>query len=519
MKKRAIAILLAFMFMMSSLTALAYTQQEKTADALNELDLFRGTGNGYELEKNLTRAEGATLLVRVLGKEEAARNWPLGNIPFRDVPAWAIGYVGYAAANGITNGTGATTFSPNDRLSDYMFLTLVLRALGYTDQGANASFVWNNPYMLAKNVGLIDKAAADSNFTRGDAVLILWNAMSIRLVGRSVTLAESLIAEGVFTGNAYTEAIDIQKNGRKENSGTPILRPENSNTNTNTGTGAGSTNTGSGNANTGTGTTPPAQEDKSPMPWHNGGKQPNEYTWAEYEALDDQFKDAFFEYFGSADAFLAWKDSVWQEEIEEGLDLPWNNGGKQPSAYTWKEFQALTAAQQMAFQNSFGSDTAFKAWMDAAAGSNKWNDSRLPTSYTWAEFQALSAAQQMAFQNWFGSSSAFEAWMEEARGGNADSGWTGSKLPSEYSWAEFQALSAAEQMAFQSWFGISSAFEAWMEDARGGNADNGWSDSKLPSEYTWEEFLDLSGAEQMAFQNWFDSDAAFEEWMLNAMNE
>ena len=42
---------------------------EEQADILNQLGLFRGTDNGYQLEKNFTRAEGATMLVRLLGKE------------------------------------------------------------------------------------------------------------------------------------------------------------------------------------------------------------------------------------------------------------------------------------------------------------------------------------------------------------------------------------------------------------------------------------------------------------------
>lgn len=288
MKKRLIAMLMALVFMMSTLTALAYTQQEKTADALNELDLFRGTDKGYELEKNLTRAEGATLLVRVLGKEIEAKNWPMGNIPFKDVPAWAIGYVGYAAANGITNGTSPTTFSPNDKLSDFMFLTLVLRTLGYTDQGVNPQFVWNNPYALAKQVGLIAKAQADSNFTRGDAVEILWNAMGIRLVGANKTLSERLIAENVFTKAEFKKAEDIQKNGRKESVGTPIVRPED-----NTGTTTPTTPTTPVTPEKPV--TPPAQE---------------EMTYEKYNAMSGAEQQAYFNSFKNPADFFTWYNAA-----------------------------------------------------------------------------------------------------------------------------------------------------------------------------------------------------------------
>ena len=320
MKKRMLATLLALVFMMTSFTALAaYTQQEKTADALNELDLFRGTGSSYELEKNLTRAEGATLLVRVLGKDTEAKNWPVGNIPFKDVPLWAVGYVGYAYANGITNGTSATTFSPNDQLSDFMFLTLVLRALGYSDQGADAAFVWNDPYALAANVGLIAKAEADRSFTRGEAVEILWNAMGIRLVGENMTLAESLIEQNVFTKAEFRKAEDIRKNGRKENAGVPVVRPEEDNKNDHTNTDSGSGNQNTDNStNSGTGSTGNT----------SGGLTYEAYskmTGAQQQkVLTDTFKndlDAFFVWYNAAKAEYEANDNRIEIGADGNIDL------------------------------------------------------------------------------------------------------------------------------------------------------------------------------------------------------
>ena len=55
--------------------------------------------------------------------------------PFVDVPTWAASYVGYAYNYKITNGMGPKEFGSDYQLSDFMFLTLVLRALGYSDSG------------------------------------------------------------------------------------------------------------------------------------------------------------------------------------------------------------------------------------------------------------------------------------------------------------------------------------------------------------------------------------------------
>lgn len=222
MKKRLFAILLvAVMLMAAVVPASAYSvKQQDTADALNELGLFQGMGGnlGYALDLNLTRAQGITLLVRMIGKEEEA----LANTyttPFVDVPAWAEGYVGYAYTNAITNGMGPDKFGSDVQLNDYMFLTLVLRALGYSDAGENPEFAWNSPYALAKKVGLISSETPDTSFTRGDAVLVFWNAMNAEIVGTGKTLADSLTQQGVFTEKEFDDARDTQKTGREEVTG------------------------------------------------------------------------------------------------------------------------------------------------------------------------------------------------------------------------------------------------------------------------------------------------------------
>ena len=261
-----------------------------------------------------------------------------------------------------------------------------------------------------------------------------------------------------------------------------------------------------------------------PPPWESGGKQPSEYTWAEFEALSGAHQMAFQQSFGSVEAFDAWMQKA-QGKVEI---LPWENGGKQPSEYTWAEFEALTAGQQMAFQQSFGSIEVFEAWQQKAEGDEMeksdlpWaNGGKQPSEYTWAEFEALTGAQQMAFQQSFDSIEAFDAWMQKAQGNGTDKNdmpWeNGGKQPSEYTWAEFEALTAGQQMAFQQSFGSIEAFDAWMQKAQAeesGEADLPWaSGGKQPSEYTWAEFEALTGAQQMAFQNSFASIEEFDKWL------
>jgi len=221
--KKILACMLIFALMFTSFVpAYAYTKaQEKAADALNELGLFLGDGKSYDLNGKLNRAQATTLLVRILGKEDEAQNGTF-RTPFKDVPDWAAGYIGYAYVNSITNGTSATTFGSDDEVSDYMFLTLVLRALGYSDSGEKAQFVWNDPYALAVTVGLIASEKSDTSFTRGDAVVIFWNALNANLADSNETLADTLIEQDVFSKKLFTYASNTQKNGRTENLGVPL---------------------------------------------------------------------------------------------------------------------------------------------------------------------------------------------------------------------------------------------------------------------------------------------------------
>lgn len=226
MKRRLLAVLLAAAMLAAAIVpAAAYTvKQQNTADALNELGLFQGMGPGvgYALDQNLTRAQGITLLVRMIGKEAEALAGTF-RTPFVDVPNWAEGYVGYAYTNAITNGMGPDKFGSDVQLNDYMFLTLVLRALGYSDAGENAQFTWDKPYALAKEVGLIDIAAADGSFTRGDAVDVFWKAMNVEIVGKGITLAQSLIDQGIFTAEQFVAAAQTQQNGRTD---APVEQPK-----------------------------------------------------------------------------------------------------------------------------------------------------------------------------------------------------------------------------------------------------------------------------------------------------
>jgi len=214
MKKQLFALVLALCALTSVVFA-ATNEQYNTADALNELGLFLGTDTGYELDRQLQRSDGITLLVRLLGKEAEAKSGKYAH-SFTDVAEWLSPYVAYACENGITTGVGGTRYGSDEAMSDAQFYTMVLRTLGYTDKGETPDFSWDAPYALAKTVGLSDSDSAAESFTRGDAVVTFWRALGAKSKGADELLSEKLIAAGVFTKAELDAAAETQKNGKAD---------------------------------------------------------------------------------------------------------------------------------------------------------------------------------------------------------------------------------------------------------------------------------------------------------------
>ena len=226
MKKKLLALLLAGVLMLSNVAAVdTYTPLDKTADALNHLGLLAGDGISYDLDASLRRDVGITLLVNMIGKGELDNSGNDFGMPFNDVPDWARSFVGYAWANQITSGVSADRFGSEMEMTDYMFLTMILKALGYVNTGDNAQFVWDDPFAFAYSVGLTDSADPDKAFSRGDAVDVFWNAMDVKFNGSEKTLSEKMIEQGAFTAQEFEKAEEIQEKGRDKYQGVPA-QPE-----------------------------------------------------------------------------------------------------------------------------------------------------------------------------------------------------------------------------------------------------------------------------------------------------
>ena len=199
------------------------SQEEKLAADLKALSLFKGVSDtNFDLNRAPSRAEALVMLIRVLGKESDALNGSWKH-PFTDVPAWADKYIGYAYQSGLTNGISATEFGAGDA-NAAMYLTFVLRALGYS-YNVGLDFTWNDPFSLAKNIGILPSGVDTINFWRADVVSISYAALQVTLKASEQTLAQKLISLGVFTQEAFDSVYDPDALTSSQESTLPPTQP------------------------------------------------------------------------------------------------------------------------------------------------------------------------------------------------------------------------------------------------------------------------------------------------------
>jgi len=151
---------------------------EQDARLLQQFGLLRGVGTNadgstnFDLCRRATRAEGLVMLLRLLGKEEEvlAGDW---SHPFSD-GGWADQYIGYAYETGLTKGRGDGTFGSGDTITAQQYMTFLLRALEYDDNGGA---LYDDALATAEQLGFIHRNADSpydvcvDDFWRADMVV------------------------------------------------------------------------------------------------------------------------------------------------------------------------------------------------------------------------------------------------------------------------------------------------------------------------------------------------------------
>lgn len=102
-------------------------------DVINDMAsrmVISGDGNGnYDPDRDITRAEFATIVIRALGLKAAEEVKAFGDVRPED---WFGVYVQIAYENGIVSGTGNGNFKPNDKITREQAMLMISKAMDIT---------------------------------------------------------------------------------------------------------------------------------------------------------------------------------------------------------------------------------------------------------------------------------------------------------------------------------------------------------------------------------------------------
>ena len=195
---------------------------EGAVNVLSALKVVDGFTDGtYKPEQTVTRAQMAKLIVTALGVADYAT---AKTSKYTDMGAatWAIPYVEYASNLNIVNGVGNSKFNPNGLVTYEQAATMIVRALGYTDQCKEMNGTWPAIYIqkaMALNIfdDVVNGGANGAN--RGDVAIMLYNALDIAQVyadGDGATCAKSGNNKTTYNGKTIqgvTMMGTLNKNG------------------------------------------------------------------------------------------------------------------------------------------------------------------------------------------------------------------------------------------------------------------------------------------------------------------
>ncbi|SDY69920.1 S-layer homology domain-containing protein [Proteiniborus ethanoligenes] len=161
------------------------TQKLEAAERLVAMGIITGFEDGsLGLEGNLTREQFATIVVRLMNKQNEVDKYKQDSI-FSDVKKerWSAGYVNIAVKEGLIVGRGDGTFDPQGNITHAEILTVLVRLLGY-EGTIDKNKAWPDNYVdKAKELKMDLGAGFDikSPALRGDIMLYIDKSLVVKI--------------------------------------------------------------------------------------------------------------------------------------------------------------------------------------------------------------------------------------------------------------------------------------------------------------------------------------------------
>ena len=230
--KKILALVLAMMMVLSVMVFANaaniedYTDADQvdakyaeSVDVLTGMGVFQGYDGGFQPKANVRRSEVAALVYRALTADttdEQSNIWV--NDDFDDLNTnasqWAAGYIGYASRYGYVVGNGRGQFMPEDYVTGYQLLVIMLRALGY---GQNNEFVgaqWESSVAtLAADRGITTgfTKPLSQQLTREEVAYLLFNAITVEKVTYRPALGYSADGNNSIGWDSFQLASDADQ--------------------------------------------------------------------------------------------------------------------------------------------------------------------------------------------------------------------------------------------------------------------------------------------------------------------
>ena len=166
----------------ASLSDIAGNANEEAITVNFNLKIIDGMGDGtFAPDQQVTRAQFAAMITRALAIPESALAG-YKTTTFKDTAGygWAVPYLAFCQSKGILVGDGAGNVMPGRTVSANEAVTMIMRAVGYTNNSAALVGVWPANYVsLAQNNNLYMNVATAVGVTRANAAQIIYNSLTV----------------------------------------------------------------------------------------------------------------------------------------------------------------------------------------------------------------------------------------------------------------------------------------------------------------------------------------------------